>query len=162
MIYGASLIHVNDSIQQFLFSIIVSDQKKYHFCVRWGGAASGMGAGTVRPTHGLQPHSVGWEPTNPQSQHPPGPPCLLSEESRVSLGISRRYGHRKLLTSVSAKDKVGIDSSEEKSKQQKISKWIWSKLGRLCISNTWNHKWNGEFGNYVIVQGCGIRSVISL
>lgn len=134
---------------------IITQQVTYHFCARWEGAASGWGAGLVRPSHGLQPHFVGWVPTNPQSQHPPGPPCLLSEESRVSLEISRRCGHRKLLTSVSAKDKVSIYSGEEKGEKPKINKGTCSNVCRLCVSNTWKHNWNGAFGNDVIGQGCG-------
>lgn len=154
MIYGASLIHVNDSIQPFLFSIIVSDVP---FLRSLRGGSLWHGCRDSSPNSWVTASLCGLG-----ANKPPIPASPWPSMSRVSLGISRRYGHRKLLTSVSAKDKVGIDSSEEKSKQQKISKWIWSKLGRLCISNTWNHKWNGEFGNYVIVQGCGIRSVISL
>jgi len=46
-------------------------------------------------------------------------------------GISRRWGHRKLLTSVSAKDKFRTYSGEEKGERLKVTKVTWSRVCRL-------------------------------
>lgn len=159
MIYCASLIHVNDSIQPFLFSIIATDVpflRSLRGGSLWLGCrdsspnswvtASLCGLGANKPPIPASP----WSSMSPQR----GVKCFAGNQQTIWSQEAPHFSFCKRQSRYGFKWK--------KCQRQNISKGIWSKLGRLCFTNTWNHKWNGEFGNDVIVKGCGIRSVISL